>query len=83
MVEHALEAFAAGGDGPAGVTVRYRATSLELEVHGSLPARRCRAGALAAARERVTAHGGTFAPCAQGSGRLLVRARLPLATSGA
>ena len=82
MVQHALEAFAADDSGPAGVTVRYLRASLELEVHGSLP-RGDAGAALAAARERVTAHGGAFSARAQGSGRLLVRAQLPLATSGA
>jgi hypothetical protein len=83
MIELALEAFAAGGgDGPADVMLRYRGTSLELEVHGSLPDG-VSVGALAAARERVTAHGGSFDTVREGAGRLLVRARLPFATSDA
>jgi len=82
MVEHALEAFAKADSGPAGVRLRYLKTSLELEVDGSLP-RGDAVVALAAARERVTAHGGKFSARPQGSGRLLVRAQLPLATSGA
>ncbi len=83
MIELALEAFAAGGeDGPAHVMLRYGGTSLELEVHGSLPDG-ASVGALAAARERVTAHGGSFDTVREGAGRLLVRARLPFATSDA
>jgi signal transduction histidine kinase len=82
MVQHALEAFAEADGGPAGVRLRYLRTSLELEVDGSMP-RGDAVVALAAARERVTAHGGSFSARRQGSGRLLVQAQLPLATSGA
>jgi hypothetical protein len=37
--------------------------------------------ALAAARERATAHGGRFGTVREGTGRLLVQAELPLATA--
>jgi hypothetical protein len=78
MIELAFEAFAAAGDGPAGVRLRYLRTSLELEVHGALPDG-APAVALAAARERVTLHGGSFDTVQEGAGRLLVRAELPFA----
>ena len=52
-IELALEAFGGACDGPVGVRLRYLATALELEVDGPLPAR-ASAGALDAARERVT-----------------------------
>ena len=77
MVEHGL---AAVDGGPVTVRVRYLADTLELEVGG-------RAGgaesALAAARERVAAHGGSLAVQAPGPGRTLLRARLPLAVAHA
>jgi hypothetical protein len=60
----------------------YRATALELEVRGSL-ADGAAPGALAAARERIAVHGGSFDTVREGVGRLLVRARLPFATSDA
>ncbi len=79
-IQLVLDAFAAAGDGPAGVRLRYLGTLLELEIHGSLPHGGAVA-ALAAARERATAHGGSFTTVREGAGRLLVRAQLPLAAS--
>ena len=80
-IQLALEAFTAAGDEPAAVRLRYLAASLELEIHGTLP-HGDSAVALAAARERATAHGGSFCTVREGAGRLLVQAELPLATAG-
>jgi signal transduction histidine kinase len=63
IVEHALD-----GDGPVGVRLRYRADALELEVRGAA------GGALAAARERVSAQGGSLE-----ASHSVLRARLPVA----
>lgn len=81
MIELAVDAFAAG-EGAERVTVRYLGTALELEVDGPLDGG-APAGALAAARERVTVHGGSFDTVREEAGRLRVRARLPLATADA
>ena len=66
IVEHAL----ASADGPVRVCLRYLQDGLELEVTGA------RGGdVLAAARERVSAHGGSLAM----RGRSVMVARLPVA----
>jgi hypothetical protein len=81
-IELAVDAFGGARDGPVGVRLRYRATSLELEVDGPLP-EGASAGALDVARERVTVHGGSFAAVREDAGHVLVRARLPLAIAAA
>ena len=63
IVEHAVAATPAGR---VRVTLRYRSDGLELEVRGAAR------DALAVARERVAAHGGTFAVDPRGG----LRARL-------
>jgi signal transduction histidine kinase len=75
VVQHALEALRGGG--AVRVELRYLADALELEVSGPLEAE----APLAAARERVTAHGGSFAR-ERGEGRdCVLHSRLPLAAA--
>jgi signal transduction histidine kinase len=69
IVEHALDG---ADDGPVGVRLRYGEHALELEVSGATST------ALAAARERVSAQGGTLAVQPPGDGRAVLRARLPV-----
>jgi hypothetical protein len=77
-IQHGLEALA--GDGSTCVRLRYLPDALELEVRGTLADGSESEAALAAARERVAAHGGDFAT---DRGQRVVRARLPLlATAG-
>jgi hypothetical protein len=77
-VQHGLDALANEGTPPACVRLRYLADALELEVRGTVAAGRVSEAALAAAHERVDAHGGSFiAATVEASGRVLW-ARLPL-----
>jgi signal transduction histidine kinase len=81
-VQHGLDALANEGTRPACVRLRYMADALELEVRGTVAADRASQAALAAARERVDAHGGSFtATTVAASGRVLW-ARLPLPATG-
>lgn len=66
-IQHGLEAL---GGAPASVRLRYLPDALELEVRGTLADDG--QAALAAARERVAAHGGEFS-----ARRGMLRARLP------
>jgi signal transduction histidine kinase len=68
-IQHGLEAL---GEAPAAVRLRYLPDALELEVRGTLADDG--QAALAAARERVAAHGGEFS-----ARRGVLRARLPVA----
>ena len=61
MVEHALEALRRAVD----VALRYLPDALELEIRGRLADGSAAEAALAAARERVTAHGGQLQPRAR------------------
>lgn len=81
-IQHGLDALANEGTPPACVRLRYLANALELEVRGTVAAGRAHEAALAAARERVDAHGGSFtATTVEASGRVLW-ARLPLPATG-
>jgi signal transduction histidine kinase len=57
MVQHALEAL---GGRPIDIALRYMSDAVELEVRGHVADGNAAEAALAAARERVTAHGGRF-----------------------
>lgn len=81
-IQHGLDALVNEGTPPARVRLRYMADALELEVHGTVAAGRASEAALAAARERVDAHGGSFtATNVDASGHVLW-ARLPLPATG-
>jgi signal transduction histidine kinase len=78
IVEHALEAL----PGSVHIGLRYLTGALELEITGPLAAGIGAETALAAARERVTAFGGSFSR-EQGPDRACVlRSRLPAAAAG-
>jgi signal transduction histidine kinase len=80
-LQHALVAVGGAEGNPATVQLRYLADALELEISG-LPADGGGAeAALAAARERVTAHGGSFSARAP-LGRRVLLAHLPVAAGG-
>jgi signal transduction histidine kinase len=82
-LQHALVAVSGADGEPATVELRFLADALELEVRG-FPAEGCGAeAALAAARERVTAHGGSFSADSPDALRRVLRAHLPVvAASG-
>ena len=78
VVQHALEAL----PGTVRVGLRYVPGALELEIRGPLAEGSAAEAALAAARERATAHGGSFSR-ERGAGRACVlRSRLPAVTAG-
>jgi glucose-6-phosphate-specific signal transduction histidine kinase len=74
-VQHALMAVA---DEPVTITLRYAPDRLELDVDGLRPEGPTAGAALLAARERITALGGSFTTDAPGPGLRAVRARLPV-----
>ena len=77
IVQHTLEALAA-----IDVTLRYLPDALELEIRGELAEGSAAEAALAAASERITAHGGSFSR-ERGAGRAcLLRSRLPVVMPG-
>ncbi|MEN3283150.1 MAG: hypothetical protein V7607_4290 [Solirubrobacteraceae bacterium] len=77
-IQHGLDALAL--DGSTSVRLRYLPDALELEVRGTLADGSESEAALAAAGERVAAHGGDFTA---DRGEHVLRARLPLlATAG-
>lgn len=81
-LQHALVAVSGGDGEPARVRLSYQSTALELEVRGFPTVGGAAQAALAAARERVIAHGGSFSADASGAGRRILRARLPVAATG-
>jgi signal transduction histidine kinase len=77
-LQHVLAAVGGGDAEPAVVQLRYLPDALELEVRGfAIPGGGAHA-ALAAARERVTAQGGSFSSDQAPPGRRALRARLPV-----
>jgi hypothetical protein len=72
-VQHALVAVA----GPATIELRYLEAALELAVHGGTRADGSADAALAAARERVLAHGGRLRVTTPRPGRRSLHAWLP------
>ena len=77
MVQHAMEALAA-----IDVTLRYLPDALELEIRGDMPDGSTAEAALAAARERITAHGGSFSHEFGAGTRCVLRSRLPVVMAG-
>jgi signal transduction histidine kinase len=82
MVQHALTALRQDETAPARICLRYLPDALELEVHGTMAEGTAGEAALAAARERVAAHGGSFSTAPAHTGRPVLRARLPLVATG-
>jgi signal transduction histidine kinase len=82
-VQHALAAVGSAGDDPATVKLRYLPDGLELEVRGADSDGSAAGVALIAARERVTAIGGSFTCETPSPGRRLLSARLPAVPAGA
>jgi signal transduction histidine kinase len=79
-LQHSLVAISGSGDEPATVKLRYQPNSLELEISG-VPGEGAGAeAALVAARERVTAYGGSLTIDTPAGGRVL-RAQLPVAVA--
>lgn len=78
VVQHALEALPGAEHGTVHVGLRYLPAAIELVIRGPL----ADGPALAAARERVAAHGGSFSR-EHGAGLACVlRSRLPAASAG-
>ena len=81
-VQHALVAVRGDEDEPATVQLRYLPAAVDLEVRGFPIEGSGAAAALAAARERVTAHGGSFTSHSDVPARRVLRAHLPLVAGG-
>jgi signal transduction histidine kinase len=82
-VQHGLEALGRDGGAPAHVRLRYLPDALELDVRGTLADGSASEAALAAARERVDAHGGSFVSATDDADGRVLWAQLPLlATTG-
>jgi signal transduction histidine kinase len=81
-VQHALSALRRDDTAPARVCLRYLPDALELEVHGAIADGTAGEAALAAARERVAAHGGSFSAGPAHRGVAVLTARLPLVAAG-
>lgn len=79
-LQHALVAVRGADDNHATVQLRYLTDALELEISGHPSDASGAEAALAAARERVTAHGGSFSTQARPLGRRVLRAHLPVPT---
>ena len=62
--------------------LRYLPDAVELEVRGSMAGSNAAEAALAAARERVTAHGGSFSRERGATGRASCAACFPVAAAG-
>jgi signal transduction histidine kinase len=81
-VQHALVAIRGDEHEPATVKLRYLPAAVDLEVRGVPIEGSGAVAALAAARERVTAHGGTFTSHSDVPARRLMRAHLPVVMGG-
>src|SRR5215211_770462 len=77
-VQHALVAIRGDEHEPVTVQLRYLPAAVDLEVHGFPIEGSGAVAALAAARERVTAHGGTFTSHSDVPARRVLRAHLPV-----
>jgi signal transduction histidine kinase len=77
-VQHALVAIRGDEHEPATVQLRYLPAAVDLEIRGVPIEGSGAVAALAAARERVTAHGGTFASHSDLPARRVLRAHLPV-----
>lgn len=81
-VQHALVTVRGREDEPATVQLRYCPAALELEVRGFPTDGSTAMAALEAARERVTAHGGTFSSHLDTPAARVLRAHLPVVAGG-
>jgi signal transduction histidine kinase len=81
-VQHALVAIRGDEHEPATVQLRYLPAAIDLEVRGVPIEGSGAVAALAAARERVTAHGGTFTSDSDVPSRRVMRAHLPAVIGG-
>jgi signal transduction histidine kinase len=81
MVQHALEALAAHESATIEIALRYERDAVELEIRGRMAGGNAAEAALAAARERVTAHGGRFSRERRADGGCVLRSRIPVAAS--
>ena len=81
-LQHGLVAVAGGPRDPATVALRYRPDALELEIRGAPGADAWADAAVAAARERIVAQGGSFSSDSP-AGRRVLRATLPVAVAHA
>jgi signal transduction histidine kinase len=82
-VQHALVAVRGDEGEPATVHLRYLPAAVNLEIRGFPIEGSGAVAALAAARERVTAHGGSFSSRSDVPARRVLRAHLPaVAVSG-
>jgi signal transduction histidine kinase len=77
MVQHALEALAV-----LDVTLRYLPDALDLEIRGDMADGSTAEAALAAARERIMAHGGSFSDERGAGTACVLRSRLPVVMAG-
>jgi signal transduction histidine kinase len=82
MVQHALEALAAHDPATIEIALRYTPDALELEIRGHMAGGSAAEAAVAAARERVTAHGGRFSRERRADGGCVLRSRIPVAAGG-
>jgi signal transduction histidine kinase len=73
VVQHATEAL----HGPIDVALRYVPDGIEIDIRGRAAGGNATEAALAAARERVVAHGGRFARERGDDGACVLRTRLP------
>jgi signal transduction histidine kinase len=81
VVEHALEALAAKEPATIDIALRYEPDAVELEIRGRLAGGNAAEAALAAASERVAAHGGRFSRERRADGACVLRSRIPVAAS--
>jgi signal transduction histidine kinase len=81
-VQHALTGLRRDEGTPARLCLRYLPEALELELHGAIADGTAGEAAVAAARERVAAHGGSFSAAPAHSGLAVLTARLPLVATG-
>jgi signal transduction histidine kinase len=82
-LQHGLVAVRGAAGDPATVQLRYRPDGLWIEVRGLEAESGSGDAALAAARERITAQGGSFFAETPRAGRRVVRAHLPLVAADA
>jgi signal transduction histidine kinase len=81
-LQHALAAVRSDDGGAATVNLRFLAEALELEVRGRPTEGGGADVAVMAARERVTAQGGSFSADTLPVGQRVLRARLPVVAAG-
>ena len=81
-LQHGLAAVSGASEDPATVALRYRPDALELEIRGMPGEDAWAEAAVAAARERIVAQGGSFSSDSP-SGRRVLRATLPVAVAHA